>query len=439
MTKSLFINNLFEKFNRVFPNYFVIGEYDLLPNSTGNSDLDILVSDYSPKEINESIIKCLNDIDLKLVSFYSNDYGLFYRISGCDNNNYWGLQLDVFYKAFNYHSVTYYPAQTLGDFVLKHNGINVLRKDKAYFIGFLKEIIHKGWAKDKYKNEFFNILRHDSTNAKCILDQHCGKKFSDYLFENIDNLEKLDDYSKLRHVLLQSLKTYRANALYLLMIRLKNMKRMFKHPGYSIVFLGTDGSGKSTIINEVKPILLQSFHNSVYYEHLRPNLIPSIAKLLGKAESFEGPVTDPHAKVPSGFVGSFVRWSYYMIDYTLGYWLKVFPKRSLKSCVWIFDRYYYDYRIDKRRTRVNLPDWMLRFGQAIIPEPDIIICLGTDAEKIYARKPELELKEVERQVNTLKEFCAKHKRAHWVDTGGSIEQSVSDSMKIIVAQMSKNK
>ena len=439
MKKNEFLVFLFEKLNRDLPNYFVIGEFESLPESTGNSDLDIIVYDYTKKNINEYLFKIFSNFELQILSFYTNESGLFYRISGNDKNDYWGLQLDVLYKAFNYHTVTYYPSKALQSFVLKHNDINVLRKDKAYFIGFLKEIIHKGWAKDKYKNEFFNTLKQDGLNTKKTLEQYCGKKFTNYIFDNIVVLEKLNDYSKLRHVLLQSLKNYRANTLYLMMIRLKNIKRMFKHPGYSIVFLGTDGSGKSTIINKVKPILLQSFHNSVYYEHLRPNFIPSIAKLLGKTESFDGPVTDPHAKAPSGFLGSIFRWSYYMLDYTFGYWLKVFPKRSFKSCVWIFDRYYYDYRIDKRRTRVNLPDCMLRFGQAIIPEPDIIICLGTDAEKIYSRKPELELKEVERQVYALKDFCAKHKRAHWVDTGGTIEKSVSNTMKIIVAQMSKKK
>lgn len=210
-----------------------------------------------------------------------------------------------------------------------------------------------------------------------------------------------------------------------------------KQVSFSIVFLGTDGSGKSTIINSITPILNKFYPNNVYYEHLRPNKFPTIAKLLGKKEEFDGPVTNPHSKNPSGTLGSLLRWSYYLLDYILGYGLKVFPKKVFKSCVWIFDRYYYDYLIDKKRTRVNLPNWLLKVGQWFIPEPDIIICLGADPQKIHDRKPELPLAEVERQVEKLQHFCKQHKKAVWVDTGNSIDQSVNDVMATITKVMER--
>ena len=58
--------------------------------------------------------------------------------------------------------------------------------------------------------------------------------------------------------------------------------RLLKHPGFTIAFIGTDGSGKSTIINKISPILNQAFHKSIFYEHMRPNKLPSLAKLFGK-------------------------------------------------------------------------------------------------------------------------------------------------------------
>ena len=198
-----------------------------------------------------------------------------------------------------------------------------------------------------------------------------------------------------------------------------------------IALLGTDGSGKSTIIENIKPPLNDAFHNAVYYEHMRPNKFPSIARLMGNKEEFTGPVTNPHGSSTSGFLGSMLRWAYYMLDYTLGFYLKIWPKKAIRSCVWIFDRYYYDYLIDPKRSRINLPKWLLKLGQFIIPEPDIIICLGTDAQAIYKRKPELPLAEVERQVDALQAFCEKHPRARWIDTGQSIEQSSRETMEYI--------
>lgn len=207
---------------------------------------------------------------------------------------------------------------------------------------------------------------------------------------------------------------------------------MNKRPkGFSIAFLGTDGAGKSTIISHLTPILKELYPDSVYYEHLRPNKFPSIASLMGKKDEFNGPALNPHSKKTSGPFGSFFRWSYYLLDYTVGYGIKVFPKKAFTSCVWIFDRYYYDYRIDKRRTRVDLPDWVLKFGQWIIPEPDIIFCLGADPELIFARKPELTIDEVHRQVEKLKLFSLENKKAIWIDTSDSIEKSVEDVMLTI--------
>lgn len=207
----------------------------------------------------------------------------------------------------------------------------------------------------------------------------------------------------------------------------------------TITFLGTDGSGKSTIINAIMPTLNEAFHDGVHYEHMRPNYLPSLAVAMGKKKKGE-PVTvctDPHAEKPSGFFGSLLRLSYYMTDYTYGYFRKIYLDKSIKTHVWIFDRYYYDYLIDPRRGRIKLPKWIISFYGCFVPTPDIIICLGTDAEKIHQRKPELPLEEVKRQVKELQRFTRKNKKAVWIDTGCSMEESVDKTMEVILSMMAK--
>lgn len=59
--------------------------------------------------------------------------------------------------------------------------------------------------------------------------------------------------------------------------------KRFIHPiGYTIAFMGTDGAGKTTVINAVTPILNEAFHKGVHYEHMRPNCLPALAVLFGK-------------------------------------------------------------------------------------------------------------------------------------------------------------
>ena len=180
----------------------------------------------------------------------------------------------------------------------------------------------------------------------------------------------------------------------------------------SIAILGTDGAGKTTVINAVKGKLGQNGSCRIFYEHMRPNWLPALGVATGQREKGDGViVTDPHALKPSGFVGSVVRLAYYWLDYSLGYWIKTRPILKTSGQICIFDRYYYDLMIDPRRMRIELPSWILRFAFIWVPKPNLVICLGADPQVLYARKPETSLAEVSRQVKDLKQLAVKTKNA----------------------------
>lgn len=209
---------------------------------------------------------------------------------------------------------------------------------------------------------------------------------------------------------------------------------MFIRPGFTVAFLGTDGSGKSTLIESVTAPIGRMLHSKVHYEHLRPNMLPSLARLAGKPQK-EGPTTDPHGGKVAGRISSLVRFAYYYVDYVVGYWLKIYPILVKRPSMVFFDRYYYEYMIDPRRCAVRLPRGWARFWSWFIPKPDLILCLGGDPEKIYARKPETSLEEVQRQVAELKCFCDGNKRAVWIDTTTSIESSRDAALMAITEKM----
>lgn len=207
-----------------------------------------------------------------------------------------------------------------------------------------------------------------------------------------------------------------------------------KNNGLFVVILGPDGAGKSTIIEAIRPLIETALHSKIFYEHMRPNLLPSLARLFGRPVK-EGPTTDPHASKPSGFLCSLIRLLYYTTDYVIGYWLKVFPVLVKRPCTYVFDRYFYDYFIDPRRGRIALPQWIIRIFSLVVPKPDIILCLGADPKVIHARKPELPLEEFKRQMDALRKFCDSNERAVWIDTGCSIEDSVNRALEAITTRM----
>ena len=199
-----------------------------------------------------------------------------------------------------------------------------------------------------------------------------------------------------------------------------------------IAVLGTDGSGKSTLLNAIVPQLEKQTAKRVVVHHLKPDFLPPLGRFRGVKHEPGYVCVNPHDSRPSGILGSLLRLMYLSCDYVLGYWFKVRPTlRQDNVAYWIFDRYAYDILIDPLRFRIKLPKRIIRFYLKFLPKSDMILCLGGDAEKIHARKPETSLEEVQRQVAELKKFCDGNNRAVWIDTTTSIEDSCNAAMAAI--------
>ena len=413
------LKSFFEVLNNNDVKYCVLRNYKYLPDSTGGSDLDILVFEESVINFEQLLSQFIKANNLNLVSIVRDGKSPKYCITCTD----WGVQIDLFKESVFFGGKEIILSSILSSYTERFSDILILNNKVAALLAFLKELLNNRTCAEKYIVDLQNQFD-GSGVIKEWLSQFTPE-FSTYLNLNLNQLDK--KHCSYLHELSEV--SFKRSQLYGLSDKIK---RLYKQPGFTVAILGTDGSGKSTIIDRISAILNDAFHRGVYYEHMRPNKIPSLARLMGNKEVLTGPVSEPHGSAPSGFLGSFLRWVYYMLDYTFGFYLKIWPKKAIRSCVWIFDRYYYDYLIDPKRARINLPKWILKIGQFIIPEPDIIICLGTDAQIIHQRKPELPLMEVERQVVALKEFCDKNKRAIWVDTGKSIQESSNDTLSAII-------
>lgn len=438
MKKKEFLTTLFEEFNRKNVAYFVYGEYESLPTDTGGSDIDIIIGYKDLQQVKRIIKQLCEDNGIILGSFYinTNAAGYFYRFI----TPAWGVQIDIFIKGFMFKGISYYPVSNTTKDIIKHNGINVLRLQKGYYICFFKETIHLSKAKEKYIRGFYEEVNSNLKVYRKEITDLFGEETCSIIFNNL-TIEALNSKIKnIRKAILKNLSlNQRGDIILKKLILFTRLAK--KRPGYVIAILGTDGSGKSTIINQITPILNEGFHNGIVYNHLRPNAIPDLGVLMGKKEKMDTPmvVSDPHAGKSSGLVGSLIRWGYYLIDYTIGYLKTVFPVIHTKSKIFIFDRYYYDYYIDQKRSKTNLPDWVIKIGELFVPKPDIILCLGGSPEKIYQRKPETSLEEVTRQTNALKEFCNQHKNAIWIDTCTDIQESTQMAMNAICDTMKKRK
>lgn len=433
MEKEQFLTKLFNIFLRKNIQYFIFGPYQELPRDTGGSDIDMVIFQGDAKKVDTIIRNLIADFGLVLASYYENTMTKFYRVLSCS----WGVQLDVFFKGFYCRGYEYFPINSLHCDIILYNGIKVLRLDKGYYVDFFKEVVHTGTVKQKYITGFIDWYSQHTLQCDCEIRSYYGDRVADILSESLTSSELSSKTNTLKLLIHDNLKKGHSVEMFNEIIN-KFFRLFCKRPGYVIVVEGTDGSGKSTLINGITPILNEAFHNSVIYNHLRPNAIPDLGVLLGKKSSQEKNCvnSNPHGQRQSGFIGSLFRWSYYLVDYTFGYFKIVWLQIHSKSKVFIFDRYYYDYYFDQKRSKTVLPKWIIRFGEFFIPKPDLVLCLGGNPATIFARKQETSLEEVSTQTIKLKTFCQTHKHTVWVDTTASIENSIETSMVAICKMMS---
>lgn len=428
-----FLTAFFKTLNSSGIFYSVLRNHEHLPDTTNGSDLDILID----KSMKSDFFNLLNIVSAKyngkIISYIDSSICPRVCVMGYKKTG-WGLMIDVHYDVISYQNhILITKENIIKNTHQNQKKISVLNKKVDALNGLFKELLNnKNCSKrhwDEFKKSSLNkiFLNEIFTNIKKqkLVSVLMSLENKDFSKKNMNNLIfELNKYFSVK-------KTYH-------LINISKLYRLIKQPGFTIAFIGTDGSGKSTMIKNIIPTLNDAFHNSVYYEHMRPNLFPSIAELFDNNYQEKNiTITNPHASSTSGFFVSLLRWFYYTLDYTFGFYFKIFPIKAIRSSVWIFDRYYYDYLIDPKRSRIKLPKFIFKFGMFFIPEPDIVFCLGADPKNIQNRKPELPIGEVKRQVNLLKKFCNNHKRSFWIDTDKDIEDSSKDVLNAIVEMMSR--
>jgi len=201
--------------------------------------------------------------------------------------------------------------------------------------------------------------------------------------------------------------------------------RCFYPTGLFVAILGPDGSGKSTLIEHLKMNLIGAFRRTSCF-HLMPGLL--------RRKSDSGPIVDPHGKPPRSKLVSFLKLTYYFLDYMFGYWIKVRPA-LVKSTLVLFDRYYDDLLVDPKRYRYGGPMWPVKWLQRLIPQPDLYFVLDVPVGKLRERKQEVGLEELQRQIKAYREFAFSMSNAVLLDGSQSVEEVVRQAQEVVLDYM----
>jgi thymidylate kinase len=209
----------------------------------------------------------------------------------------------------------------------------------------------------------------------------------------------------------------------------RRLGRWAKPTGLWVAVLGPDGSGKSTVIENMQAALAMGFRRTARF-HLRPQWLRGTSA--GEAVN-----TDPHGQAPRGVLASVAKLIFFWADFAIGYWVRVRPL-LVRSTLVIFDRYYSDLLIDPRRFRYSGPRWLARLVGALIPMPDLMLILDAPAEVLRARKQEVSAEETARQAEAYREFAgskAARGRAVLVNAAAPVDEVVHACAEEVLTRM----
>jgi thymidylate kinase len=165
----------------------------------------------------------------------------------------------------------------------------------------------------------------------------------------------------------------------------------FVRPGGLIItFSGVDGAGKSTVIEHVKERLEKKWRKRVVVIRHRPSVLPILsAWQYGKKGAEARSVQNlPRQGQNFSLSSSLVRFGYYYLDYIVGQ-VVIWLKHTRRGHVVLYDRYYFDFINDGRRSNINLPARFTQALYAFVNKPKLNFFLYADPQEILRRKQEL--------------------------------------------------
>lgn len=303
------------------------------------------------------------------------------------------LQVDLLYKFIRTNLIYLDKSEILEQKVITHEGIFITSQNHLFEHVILFNFLNFSGISSKYVTYFGTK---DETEQIQYLE-YFNKKYQ----TNIQTIEQLGKFDK----------SIRANIYKKILLleqnqgfnKLKNnfdyfmdkAKSSIQDKGLVITFSGVDGAGKTTIMNNTEQLLKEKYKSKVVRLRHRPQILPILSSYkYGKEEAEKRAAeTLPRTGGNKSGIGSLVRFIYYYLDYLLGQFV-IYFKYTMRGYTILYDRYYFDFIVDFRRSNININPKIPKFLYNFVFKPDINIFLYASPEVILKRKQELPSDEI---------------------------------------------
>jgi thymidylate kinase len=411
------ITSVFREWSRSGVVFLILRNYEGLPVSTDN-DVDVLVA---PEQIRlaervmaDAAASCGFRIHNR-VEFATLSYFLYHP------NSLQQLQIDLF-SNLSWHSFEMISTaevlrdrQTRGLFSIPHPVHEAV-------INLVTRLIYQGNVKENYRTIIHEGIKRYPERARQILEQTFGQRLGADLVrlslaQEWPAIERLEKELRKKLVARCLLRRPVATAGHLVRDLLRFGRRLFQPGGLVVVVLGPDGSGKSTVSEQVMDQLRNTFNpGKLLHVHWKP-----VVFFKNRRKPSGVPTIDPHSKPQRQPAGSFLYLLLHWAEFFIGSNF-LFRKTTFKNGLVLVDRYHYDFLVDQRRYRLKLPNSLVRLIFRTIPDPDLVFLFDAPPEVLQARKKEVSFEETARQAQVYRAVVGRLRPAHILDATQPVQE-----------------
>lgn len=424
---AIFIKEFFKRLEKQGISYCILRGYEGLPEVAGR-DIDVFIENLS--DIGQLIEKNIQSLGWNFEQVKNEDGFLTYICTLCEGDDVSVIQLD-FWTSLNWRGIPWCSKEEILSDLRYINGFFVVSEGGEAVITLLKEIVGGGRVKEKYYKKIQEMSQREKDKfVACISESMRKKALEIWELSSKGDFGEINRFQKpiKRMLKRKNLFVYLRFSLKRLGLKIKNI---IVPRGKLIVFIGPDGSGKTTIINKEAEYLKLFYPNQKIY-HMRYNILPELKTGHGFS-SMKGKVngTDEGSKekkkVKRSFLSVLASW-FVVLYYTFEFWLGNFKVFALKrkNTLILYDRYYYDHFMQPTSRDLIYP--FRKILLFFVAKPNVVIHLKADAEAVYARKQELSRKEIESQNICISRIIKDIKNAHTIDTTNKTVEKVAQEV-----------
>jgi len=422
-----YLGKLFQTLSDSGVDACVLRNYSELPQRLGGNDLDLLIN---PEQLDGALSVIASIPGTEIVGLGRRSYVANVFIQGvvCGDAAE-ALQLDLIF-GLRWKGIAYLDCREVlkrRKHLLQENvPISVPCDEDEAIVSFMSSYLIGGFVKERYQQKVIETFRQRQAFVQEILAPSFGPDLAGQLVQSVirDDRAKLASLLKplrrklVMHAIFKAPRHTVASSIrhYACELQARYSRKYLT----TVVLLGVDGSGKSSVISGLQA-RLNHVAKTVEFRHLRPHL------LFGKKGIPGIIVTDPHAKRPRSGLTSLGK----VLAWLVEEWLSQFAGRKSVT-LRISDRYYHDLLVDRLRYRYGGPLWVAGLIGAMMPQPELWLLLDAPLDIVRARKQEVSEEETSRQLDAYRTLVKTLRNHVIIDAAQPIGEVVDDAYAAII-------